>query len=623
MQVSFGQSDVVRSVSKAQRHEFVSTTGIQSSSHQEFTPVSGTTTNSLLFNITPSSTSTILDACILLKCKVTLTVAPTGAVQCHMGRLCLESRPLMKMISNIQLILNGTPISVEPSRFIALHERTSGNSELRKRFASMYPSQLNPAGLEYNDMLGSLSADTNNIMGGSLNLSPFCHYNGHCDNFGPSRFAFQHIDRFANGTQTYIDDTDTTVGNRTREYDICEPIFLGDFLSENMPWGLSNLNSVYLKINFESDSVKLVACNPFLAGGATQVKLVRDPYIGNAYASNVITANSHVGSNYGDDFLAEATISLARSNEKVLCMFYQPSGPIPSTLSLPISLNQSYIQSESAVAGFSNGGEVTLNINNIKQNQTPSTIYIAVRQPLSQKTVLLSDALFRINSVNFTINGVQGVLSNMTIEQLYLMSCRNGYVGDYASWTSSGCVLILKSGVDFKAYAGSIGQFSFSGTIKVSNVFATALTKLETHIFMINDGVLHLNPSSAQIEMGFSVDKFKDAEQRLRERLDNESDSDGDDEATDPVSASGLYGDRSLSAGSAKSFWRGLKRRFLRPVYNQVLKPVFNDIVRPAIGPALKQTANLALGAVGLPHGSGRMTKQQLMLENGGTSLRS
>lgn len=566
--VSVIQPDIIKSISKQERSEFISLDGLQNNSFYQYTPTSGGGTNQLVFTYQPPNTRSIMDLTLLLKMDITATVAKGtgGADNVKLGKLALESHPINKMVNSLKVTINGTQLDSQPSRFMTIYERTIGNLEFKKRYTTFFPNMLNNDGFSYNSMTDFDAAKSNSAL-----LNPFSDGSVCGDQFTRSRFVFPHVDTLADGT-VITDDANEVAGSKKRKWTVVEPLFLNSFLSEAKASGIANINQITVTLNFESNPERFVICNP-LGVTVDGAAIPEQKYC--SHPLKAFAANTYLGaaSSDGDgtgDYVTPPVITLSRSNEVLMVTYVNPSVAVPEQINLPYHTITPYTQQ--FTDNLHDGTGVTKNLNSIKENQVPSLLYIYARPTLGSKSTLVSDCLFPISRLSLQVASQQGILAEASQEQLYLMSVRNGYTESYQHWCSSGCVVILRMGQDLPGSPGLVSQFNLGITISYSNPHVTPCADITVECLLVKDGVLSIKPNSASLTSGMPPSALANAMSRADE---------DDDMPSDPLTASGMYGNMNLHGGSFRSFWRGVKRQVINPLWNQVGKPLLNQVLQP------------------------------------------
>lgn len=185
-----------------------------------------------------------------------------------------------------------------------------------------------------------------------------------------------------------------------------------------------------------------------------------------------------------------------------------------------------------SVAEDRNQQAMNITSNVISLRQVPDKIYICIRpQARDQKAIYSNNLAFPINTLNITFNNVSGLLTDHTLEDLYLMSRRNGseqtwnefrgLVKDGAGEKLSlGSVVVIDPtrdlGLSDFLSAGSLGQYSFQATATsaghsdalLPHTPATAanantsITKVELTVIASYSGVMIIENGSSQSMTG-------------------------------------------------------------------------------------------------------------------------
>jgi hypothetical protein len=185
-----------------------------------------------------------------------------------------------------------------------------------------------------------------------------------------------------------------------------------------------------------------------------------------------------------------------------------------------------------SVAEDRNQQAMNITSNVISLRQVPDKIYICIRpQARDQKAIYSNNLSFPINTLNITFNNVSGLLTDHTLEDLYLMSRRNGseqtwnefrgLVKDGAGEKLSlGSVVVIDPtrdlGLSDFLSAGSLGQYSFQATATSAGHSDallphtpatpananTSITKVELTVIASYSGVMIIENGSSQSMTG-------------------------------------------------------------------------------------------------------------------------
>jgi hypothetical protein len=162
-----------------------------------------------------------------------------------------------------------------------------------------------------------------------------------------------------------------------------------------------------------------------------------------------------------------------------------------------------------------------LNSSNIQISQLPDYFIIVVRQQFSTLTCYDANAFLAMKSISINLNNQSGLLSSMSAENMWRMSCKNGsnqswlefngqaFYNIPASGTggavpTTGSVFVVSpSDLSLPNYlvAGSMGQFNFQFRV---NVFNQSLVPVQAEICVIcaNSGIMALQQGTANIYTG-------------------------------------------------------------------------------------------------------------------------
>ena len=185
-----------------------------------------------------------------------------------------------------------------------------------------------------------------------------------------------------------------------------------------------------------------------------------------------------------------------------------------------------------SVAQDRNQKSMSITSNVISLRQVPDKLYICIRpQARDQKSIYSNNLSFPINQINITFNNVSGLLTDHTIEDLYLMSRRNGSEQTWNEFRglvkdaqgeklSVGSIVVIDPvrdlGLSDFLSAGSLGQYSFQATVASDGhddallPFTpatpananTSITKVELTVIASYSGVMIIENGSSQSMSG-------------------------------------------------------------------------------------------------------------------------
>ena len=187
--------------------------------------------------------------------------------------------------------------------------------------------------------------------------------------------------------------------------------------------------------------------------------------------------------------------------------YYTP----PLTQSIPQTLNYSYSEVTNYITRFNNtlapGETRLLQFNAIQLNSVADRCYIYIGDADSSFTNESTDTFAVINSINVTFVNQDGLLNNMTQQQLYLMSANNGCNLSYEQWSDRvGSILCLAWGSDIAVASplqspGVRGQFNFSFQISVTNQSRKVITP-QINAVICQAGVLTISNNNVSRNIG-------------------------------------------------------------------------------------------------------------------------
>lgn len=151
---------------------------------------------------------------------------------------------------------------------------------------------------------------------------------------------------------------------------------------------------------------------------------------------------------------------------------------ISSNLPILAEVNQ-----KNNVPRFRIGGqEVTLSFPAQELNGVPSRIYIFAKR--RNQTALTTDTYARIKSLNVTFDNQTGIFSQASPQQLYQISCENGYQGSFSDWYY---------------YSGSVFCMNFSRDVPLQEYLAVGTAK--SLLFSFDVVLQNISPIADQYDV--------------------------------------------------------------------------------------------------------------------------
>lgn len=199
------------------------------------------------------------------------------------------------------------------------------------------------------------------------------------------------------------------------------------------------------------------------------------------------------------------------SSAEVECTFLTP----PLSLKLaPKSWveYQEIVRYTTAVSSLPIGEKQDVNSQTFSLPCIPDYMMIYVK-PKEYSSSLLGDFTYPVESINLNFNNVNGLLNNMSKQQLYTMSYRNSLNMDFPAWSGSAIVasataskpvktvggaLLIRPAIDFSLGSeslapGSIGQFNIQFNLRINNNFVDA-TPSTIYLVCFNAGYFETGP---------------------------------------------------------------------------------------------------------------------------------
>lgn len=571
-------------VDPAKESVYVSLKGASNITEQTLTPLSGSGTNTLNFSIIPPATNVILDSVVMLNMQIALTATQpaTGTTNNTLifGHACLESFPINKMIQNISVKINNVQVSNQPYDQMSLLERTLP-ANWRQKYGNLFPCQVNTV--------------ANNPTYYGIATTKVCQSPFATDNMEsptevvPSRVNFPFTEDALGSTKGYLGAV--AVSTATRYYNVTEPLHVPIF-SLAKASGISNINRIDITVQFLSDAVNAVVCNPVLSGAAAANYM---PYPW--WLTGKSSYQNMLGSVCADTagtplYRIPNVLTMVRSSEQLFLRYLTPSVQIPEVLKFPIHSFQCYPYSYNQAVGA--GATVNITGQMIKTSIVPEKIYIVVRQQLTDtsatgKTVYRCDALYPISNVNLLVNNQAGVLSTATQQQLYQMSQRNGLNTSWVDFNTNGCVVIIEVGKDIAGLPNSTQQFCLLPRITVTNTdvsyvdgtTAAARTNFELDVYFLNGQELTLTPQGGVLKAGIDTSAMQEA-------------------LLQPASEFPDHAEIGLHGGSFSSFFRNVGnfiKNGAETAWNKVIKPVGSELLGDVLHKAPGMLLHAAMGA--------------------------
>ncbi len=180
------------------------------------------------------------------------------------------------------------------------------------------------------------------------------------------------------------------------------------------------------------------------------------------------------------------------------------------TQQLPNEVTYSYFEPTLYPTGsnvaIAPGASTLLVMNNVQLNSVPNRMYVWASQRDQDINITSTNSYFRIDNVNITYNNQDGILSNMQIEDHYLMYLRNGGNMSFPQYSRYiGSVLPIGFGTDIPLDAlsapGLRSSQNLSLTLRVTNLSALPIVPT-LNVLVIQEGVMLIRDQSVMRSVG-------------------------------------------------------------------------------------------------------------------------
>ena len=477
---------VVRGVKQIQ------TASVSSDSH---------TQSQTTFNFQPPSQNTIIDRRFVLRCNVVVTngtsawvsnTASTGnynqdryvesfkadgtassATNANDGTRAHNDNnwaprqcPLLSCMDVIDLEINGTHMSVNPSDYIhALLKYT--DPEYRNKYLSTTP--------HYPDITTTYARSYGE------DIHPLGTY-GRVGRQGE-------VPRGAFGS---------SASTTKLTYSFAVPLFISPLLVAGGYEGMTNVNQLSVSIRWSVDLKRMFSSIPSASLTGSNAKTTDGSF---PTTSNITVEVS------------------PDNNPELLINYYTPQADIeiPNEIVLPYNQPQLFQKSFSTSVS-ANSNTASLQSDAIRINQVPQKVYIWTERVKSAKTMETTDFQLEPNSINITWNNQVGILSNAQSQVLFQMSKENGLDGSYLEMGGNdgkggsrqdvmGYAVCLEFGKDIpladNETIGQLGNHNFQVEYVGHNPSTEALsTGVTLKVLMIFNGACVISPNNCVLALG-------------------------------------------------------------------------------------------------------------------------
>lgn len=191
---------------------------------------------------------------------------------------------------------------------------------------------------------------------------------------------------------------------------------------------------------------------------------------------------------------------------------------------LPLLTYDRYLPNSGTISAFTAtvGSVVDITSSNISLNQVPDLFIIVARRPMATQTIYMTDSFYKINSISLNFNNVSGILSGITMPQLYALSQKNGSSQSYEEFSgymnansTSGSgqriptigSMVVLSGYDLNLpeylSSSSLGSYNLQFSVQYENQFgAQGAGSPELVVITVNSGYMTTHVGSTQTFSG-------------------------------------------------------------------------------------------------------------------------
>jgi hypothetical protein len=206
---------------------------------------------------------------------------------------------------------------------------------------------------------------------------------------------------------------------------------------------------------------------------------------------------------------AGSVLSAASANVLAGSLLFNYISP-DLTQQLPQEVNYSYFEPTLYPTGSNvaipPGGSTTLVMNNVQLNSVPNRMYVWASIRDQDVNISTTNTYFRIDNVNITYNNQDGILSNMVIQDHYMMYLRNGGNMSFEQYSLYvGSIMCIGFGTDIPLDAlsapGMRNSQNLSLTIRVTNVSSAPIVPT-LNVLVIQEGVMMIRDQSVMRSVG-------------------------------------------------------------------------------------------------------------------------
>lgn len=352
--------------------------------------------NSAQFSAPPPNPGIIIDRLVWLRIPITIHFEGTPGDPfinlLQSGYDGWRAFPILSILNTMTITLNNTSVSINSHDEIIPLLRYMSNCEF-ERFFSVAPCELDST-QEYSDLVNSIR-------------NPLGFYGDSLNSNQEHRGAFRYI--------TFVNN------NLTADISaiITEPLFLSPFIfSSHLDNGFLGLQTMDVTLNY-NNNLSRVWCH----------------------------------SNASTNTLDLIDVQLGQPSLLFKYITPQILMKIPRTIDYDFNIINRYPTNASS---FEINEQRLVASNNIQLQTIPEKIYIFARRSNQLETFLTTDTYLSIVKINVNFNNRSGLMSNMTEEQLYEMSVKNGCNMSYQQWSGGPTNLFLGNSLRTFGTVGSI-----------------------------------------------------------------------------------------------------------------------------------------------------------------------
>lgn len=372
--------------------------------------------SSLVFSCPPPSGSIVVDRKVMLYCPIRLTMTGVPAINTPLiqnGHDAPRAFGLMKSIQTMIATINNQTVSINMADIIGPLLQYNTDTCLQAGEYSVSPTYQDQF-QEYGSGVG-FTRSSLGLYGEGLDQTQM-------GNAGFPSFTIVTNPISPDGTSTVTAVVDIS---------FCENLFLAPFL-----WGKHNSGGFYnvTAMDFTFN---------FLSGANGSRFWSHDPTVGANLSGPILTTSFQIGNQVG------GPVSFTSTSGNAPLMFFtyitpnqqQILGPL-SSIVYPLFDVQEYQTNNPQAGAFGSGSDFGQIVsNNIQLSSIPRRVYLWIRQQnqdfyqVPQGGCNVPDAYFQIQSINVQYQNQSGLLNSANMIQLFEVSKKNHYQGNWAQWS--------------------------------------------------------------------------------------------------------------------------------------------------------------------------------------------